>query len=560
MDGGLFPYFGRNANQYTGPNTIPVVDTGTGYTYRANNGENYVHRYDHDSLNGAMSYVTGAHALKVGVQLDSGGQWLVGAWHNNQNMAFRFQNGVPTQITVFNEKNTRSNGHFRRQGAYAQDQFTLRRVTLNYGVRFDSNQGYIPEGQTSGPNQYAPLTRWPAVKNVPNWKDVSPRVGLAYDLFGNGKTALKYSLNRYVVNDSTQFPASMNPISLNRTATRAWNDRTPVPGGIPNDYFPQEAELGPLSNSAFGTAATTLTVDDAVREGWGVRQYNWETSVGLQHQLLSHLSLNFAFTRRSYNNVTVTDNRAIASADYDEFCITAPADARLGGVSGMQICGLYDLDPAKRSVTPDNFRTDASRYGAQKEYYQGIDLTMNARAGRRVTVQGGLNSGTEGNVRDACFVVDSPGATRFCKIGPPWRTNVRFIGSVALPWGVNAGLTFVADPNVSIQADYTVTNASITSGAARFVKPSRNTFSFGSVTVPLLEPETQYQETIYQVDLRITKNFRYQAATIRFTLDLANLTNASTVLAQNNAYGVNWLRPSTMMTGRLIKPGFVVEW
>src|SRR4029450_2500236 len=112
------------------------------------------------------------------------------------------------------------------------------------------------------------------------------------------------------------------------------------------------------------------------------------------------------------------------------------------------------LNPAKRTVTPSNLVTDSSNYGTQKEYWSGIDLNMQARIMNRATIQGGVNAGRAGTSTEACFVVDNPGLLRFCDVKRPWRTNVRFLGNVELPWGINTGVTFVADPQNEILATY----------------------------------------------------------------------------------------------------------
>jgi hypothetical protein len=552
--------YGDQAHSYAGADVVAVVDSVTGYTYRSSSSTySPTQHYDHSSWKAAVSYVTGAHAAKFGIDSDWGEVKSWGVFHNSQNMTYRFQNGVPNQITVFNEPYDQSTGEWWRMGIFAQDQWTFRRFTINGGLRLDLQRGKVPDWQTSGPNAYAPLTRWPGVENVPNWKDISPRFGIAYDLFGDGKTAVKYTMSRYISNDGSSFPSSMNPITFNRSATRSWSDSRVCAGGVVGDFIPQECELGTLSNPAFGTAATTTRVDDAIRYGWGVRLYNWETAASVQHQLLRDLSVNFAYTHRWYNNFTVTDNKAVEPSDFDEFCITAPTDSRLGSISGSRVCGLYDQTSAARARTPNNFRTDASNYGTQKEYWDGIDLTMNARLLGRINIQGGLNSGTEGNRTKACYVIDSPGAMRFCDVKRPWRTNTRFLGSVDLPWDINVGATFVDDPNVEILASYSVANADITSGKVQFLN-GRTTFSGGNSTVQLLAPGTKFLPNIRQVDVRLSKSFVYGRYRGRITLDLANLNNTATILESSNTYGNNWLRPSNVMPGRLIKPGFQLDW
>ncbi len=193
--------FGDQAHLYAGPDVVAVVDSTTGYTYRSAAAGYDFPEWQHDSVKGTLSYVTGAHASKFGFDMDWGGLGTTDQFHN-QNMTFGFRNGVPNQITVFNEPYTDRSGDFRRVGLFAQDQWTFRRLTANGGIRLDLHNGSIPDWQTSGPNQFVPVIQhWPAVKDVPNWKDLSPRFGVAYDLFGTGRTALKYTLSRYVVND-----------------------------------------------------------------------------------------------------------------------------------------------------------------------------------------------------------------------------------------------------------------------------------------------------------------------------------------------------------------------
>ena len=194
----------------------------------------------------------------------------------------------------------------------------------------------------------------------------------------------------------------------------------------------------------------------------------------------------------------------------------------------------------------------------------GIALAMmGRRKGHRVAVVMPDNVTRERHQLLTIFgaeIIDSPGALRFCDVKRPWRTNVRFITTIELPWGINTGVTFVADPNVEVSASYSVTDADITAGIVQFVNPARRTFSGGNSTVALIAPGTKFLPVIYGVDLRLAKSVKYRGASLRLTLDLANLNNASTVLAASNTFGANWLRPANVIPGRLIKPGVAVEW
>ena len=68
--------------------------------------------------------------------------------------------------------------------------------------------------------------------------------------------------------------------------------------------------------------------------------------------------------RRPYNDIVI-DNLAVSRSDYDPYCIKAPTDARLPGGGGAQVCGLYDITPAKFNQV-NNLVTKASNFGKQR--------------------------------------------------------------------------------------------------------------------------------------------------------------------------------------------------
>ena len=80
---------------------------------------------------------------------------------------------------------------------FAQDQWTAGRLTLQGGIRFEYISSFYPEA-VIGQDVFVPQTLvFPAQDAGVGPKDINPRVGVAYDLFGNGKTAFKFSLGRY---------------------------------------------------------------------------------------------------------------------------------------------------------------------------------------------------------------------------------------------------------------------------------------------------------------------------------------------------------------------------
>jgi hypothetical protein len=434
---------------------------------------------------------------------------------------------------------------------------------MNLGLRFDSIDTSYPDYHLAA-THVLPARDFPGA-DVLRWRDLSPRLGVAYDVFGNGKTAIKASVNRYVAGETTGTTRSVDPTVAVGSLTRSWND-------VSGDYIPQgdplnpaaNGELGPSPNAVYGQPRFALRYDPAwALGGLGKRPYNWEFSTSVQHELAPRVSVNLAYFRRIYGNFLVTDNLRVAPSDYDPFCIQAPTDARLPGGGGQQICGLYDLKPAKVGFV-DNFRTLASNYGNQYEHHNSIDLTINARLPRGVLLQGGL--GALKGITDNCDViakVDNP-STRFCHVETPYLKQVKFLGSYMLPWALQVaatytdvpGIGFPATPALGLQGTYVATNAVIAPSLGRNLAAS--TF----VTVPLLAPGSQYLDRLRQLDLRVARTFTAGQRRFKAMIDFYNTFNASTVVITNDTYGTNgasWLRPLQILQARYAKLGVQID-
>jgi hypothetical protein len=398
-----------------------------------------------------------------------------------------------------------------------------------------------------------PARDYAPVHDVPNWKDLAPRLGAAYDLFGDGKTAVKWTLGRYVNGAGAYVAAAQNPVNRAVTnITRTWNDAN-------RDFVPDctlsnpgaNGECGAFSDLNFGLPNPTLTVtDDDVLFGFGRRGYNWETSAVLQRQLRPGMSMDVGYFRRWYGNFTVTDNLAVTPADYDPFCIKAPVDSRLPGGGGNDVCGLYTVRPAVFGRV-DNFVTFADNFtGTRRQVFSGVDVGVSARFSNGGQVSGGLSSGR--TAISNCVVVDSPEEARFCDVKPPFLTQVKVVAVYPLPWwGLSTSAVIQNVPGPEITASYVATNAEVRPSLGRDLAAGPN----GTVTVELIPPGTRYDERTNQIDFRITKSFTVRTVRIVGNVDFFNILNANGTQTLNTRFGPSWLRPTQIQGARYVQVG-----
>src|SRR5688572_21288297 len=494
----------------------------------------------------SVSYVTGSHNAKFGFTFQHQESVTTQSISNNGTL-LTLLNGAPRSVTVWATPLLLKEINKANVGIYAQDQWTIRQLTLNAGVRYDYFNSYVPEHHL-GPGPHVPNrdVTFPAVYNVPNWKDTSPRLGAAYDLFGNGKTAIKATAGRYLEAPLLiSFTRVANPAgAISTSATRTWND-------LNGDFLPQENELGALSNANFGRSIINTRYADAVPE---TRGYNWEMSASVQHELMPRVAMNVGYFRRWYGNTRVTDNVAVAPSDYSPYCVTAPADSRLPNGGGYEICGLYNLSAAKFGQV-SNLVTMSSDFGEDKEIFNGVDLSLNARLPQGIVLQGGTSTGR--TMTENCFVVDSPESLRNCKVTPPFQTQIKLLAVYPLPWGgIQTSAAFQSLPGPMISASRVYTNAEVAPSLGRNLGSGAN----GTVSVQLIDPGTMYGDRLNQLDFRLSKLFRLPGnRRVQANMDLFNMFNVSAVLAQNNNYGGSWLRPTNIIQGRLVKFGGQID-
>ncbi|MEO8258439.1 MAG: TonB-dependent receptor [Acidobacteriota bacterium] len=546
-----------------------------------------------NSYNAGASYVTGSHSVRVGYQYYWLRQLDETIAQENQ-LAYRFNQGVPNRVTY--RLPTRSNNTITQlHGIFIQDQYTLSRLTLSGAVRWDRASSYAPvEGngvsKTSILNP-APIT----IEKTPGvsaYNDISPRVGIGYDLFGNGKTAVKLRWGKYLGFASNDPPfTSTNPgATLVATVNRDWTDNNG--DKVVDCNLLNNAAQGPatgqvdtcaavIGNDAnFGRVGAATIVDPNLLKGWGVRTHDYQTEITLQQELLPRVSADVGYTHRTFHGFMVTDTLGRNyQTDWTSYTINAPADSRLPEGGNYPITVFL---PNTAAAT-QNFLTRESTFGSdgqeREAFYDGINFNVNARMRNGLFVSIGSQTGRR--IDDRCNVVanfNNPNNANLSLQGPnprdcrdidPWETTVRGLGSYTVPkLDVLVSATVRSQPSLQLTANWQVPNTTVRTLLGGTLPPGL--LATGNSTIDLTDSEhlifAGNRRT--QVDMRFAKVLKFGRTKTDIGVDLYNLLNTNYATTYQGTYttvagqplGGTWGNPTAIYPPRFVRLNLTVNY
>ena len=594
-----------------------IYDVGRSTTLDNYWGDVWITPSDRFYPNAAFSYVTGSHNFKVGMQ------WSLGndgdTRDRNAQLMPVYREGVPEQVRVFNTPTSWNTFVRADRGIYVQDTWTRDRLTINAGVRFEqfrSESNTFRAGLNLPAGRFIDARNSPAFGQEPYWNDVAPRLSVVYDLFGDARTALKFSANKFMRPYASGHAERYSPY-LERWEGRDWLDCALDPaihttsnvacatadqlGGLPaspefylrtnGDGIAQDHEIGEVGNTAVFSSgalpsAGSRPADDLQRE------YNWEYSVSLQHEIAPRVSVTAAYYRRVFSDIEQRSNEGLVSCpdpsnvtpgvacgDWMPFVVNFDdPTGRLAHLNSVgqgvelysgQFIGFNRISNADfltqygRSYRTDNLDVTSD---VNRNYYNGFELSLQARLPNGGTVFGGWTM--HQHVQDTCGLTANPNGVfqedlirddedilrggQFCDqsaLGIPFRNDFKLFGAYPLPYDFELSGSVQAYSGAERELRWTIP-------ASYYPDGQRTTSS----AIQLFAPGTNYFDYWTQVDIAIRKIIRLGNYESSVQADIYNLMNASAIVDENDAYGSGYGRPTRLLQGRLLRLAFQVKW
>ena len=397
------------------------------------------------------------------------------------------------------------------------------------GVRYDRYKGWLPEqeqiGATVGRASVAALT-FPE-DDLFTWNVFAPRIGVVFDLSGNGKTVIKANYGLYWHNPGATVPDRANPNTADKSSTWSWNDANRDKRWQPGE------ETTVITESLQG--AIELDPDISA-------PYTHEASGWIERQLTDTMGVRAGFVYKTEDNLITPNNYQTLRGPE---AYTVPFTFIDNGVDGVR--GTAD----DRNVPMLGFPTSNAAAFPQTiivsnvpqfSRYKTVEASMNKRYGNKWSgslggnytmmndfpnnyPQNPNNPGAEDRSTWSFKATASYDAAYGIRISPVLRhqSGVNFARTLSIPATPVAGVSVV--------------------GAVAYAEPSN----------------ANREDNITVFDIRAEKSFSLTTRLrVRTYLDLFNITNSHASETISRATGLQYLKPTAILAPFTARVGFRV--
>ncbi len=522
---GIFPF---RFQKEVGPNDIAIRDVVrlTRINAIETQSDNPNHRYQ-AALTGSYFVQTpggGTHDIKMGVQLS----WERVEWirRRNGDLFLELRDGVPFQAQLSNTP-IDSDHRLQTWGVFVQDRWVVGRATINAGLRMDGVSAHLP-AQTSPAGAFVEERNFPKTDVFSFPFNLAPRIGVAYDISGNGRTAVKAYYGRFYNQFGSQLAEAANPNAIVDQAV-AWND---LNGNLAVD----PGELGQFTGFPRGLFPTV--------DSGATRPYSEEFNAGIEQQLGGDMALTIGYHRRHHRNGLGILDRARTADAYAPITrtYTNPTNGQVESLT------IYNLRP--------EFIQARDRYISNVDFlqsdYNGVQFDFQKRMSNRWQMLAGLSvqrhRGYDHNGTYTAVDFSNP------NVSINRADSAIFID---LPWTFTLSGSYMLPYRVMVSGKYTARAGDPLNRTTTF---SGLTASQASETIRLVPRGTDRTEDVTKfVDVRLSKRFGVGLSNLEATFDVFNILNANHVLLQTEQFGSTWGRPTRILAPRIIRVGLTAR-
>jgi Carboxypeptidase regulatory-like domain len=426
----------------------------------------------------------------------------------------RFRNGLSVEADLYRDSNTER--AIKQYYGYLQDSYTKGRLTVNAGVRADyQDDEALASGVGANPiiPDLLPAVQFAGADSGVSFFDVSPRLGVTYNLSGNGKTIVK---SNYAMYWGTGITTAQYVTPVGEVALRyPWTD-------LNNDRFVQRNELdltrrlnitGNYDPANPASPVSPTTVDPNLKN-----DRTDEFSIGLEHELMENFGVGAAYIYRQYPDYeNYTPSIGVRSADYVPVTITVPCTS-VACTDPSYTVTYYQL-PYTQPAQSQRRNADRTRK------YHGLELTARKRFSRRWMMNASANlQTTKYYYGEPDLAYQDPTDVAMLDGAETGTSNARWVGKVTglyvLPW-----------QDIGISGFF---NARQGYPFNRYVLSPSRTGGIGTVNIDIDRWGEVRYDNFYQVDMRVEKQFTFGRTKLAASFDVFNLLNSNVVLSRED--------------------------
>ena len=503
---------------------------------------------DRKQTTGAATYFIdtkhGSHTLKLGGELYFESQWSGRQQNVGGNIEHIYANGrssqvvfgIPTALSV-SGRSASDDGDLLvvnkldQQDVFLNDTWALGRLTLTLGARWDRYKGWMPQNEqiaySIGPVS-VPAQTFPE-QDFFTWNSFGPRVGVTYDLGGDGKTVVKASYGLFWHNPGPTVSADANPNQNNKSVTYNWND-------INGDrQYQAGEEVGAPTNT---TLAGTVTIDPNIAQ-----PYSHDASVYLERQIGTSIGTRVGFVYKTEDDLISLYN---PGRPIEAYTVPFPfVDVGPDGVTGtaddrtLTLLGVPASQAANFPIY--NVEQNTPRFSR----YKTVEASMAKRQGNRWSAQAG---GSYTWLND--FPGQYPNDPNAQFNEPTTRWDIKVSGTYEAPFGIRISPLLRHQAGVNFARTISVGSAAATAAGAIYASTTANPYAAEA-------RDARRQDNITVLDIRADRAFTLVGSLrVRALFDLFNITNSNAVETRTVTTGTSFNRPTSVLAPRTARIGF----